>query len=251
MNSRRNIFALIVAVAVPVGLLLFVPKTLDYLNLSRKASHTIRIPQKMFAEGTRQIVNRRNEKVIDTIYHTVPNYKFATQSGDSLALDSLRGSIYVANFFFATCPGICPKLSNSMEKVQASFIKDESLKLLSFTVDPEKDTMKALRKYADDHDAIPGKWYFLRGSQQDIAHLAAKGLYVTAKPDEDGGPETFVHSEKLVLVDWDGNIRGYYSGIDTASVSKLMGDIVLLLRASEQGFSFRKQKETTKGLLQN
>ena len=205
-----------------------------------------RAPHKQYGTGVVERVNEKGEKVFDSTYRVIPNYKFQTQSGDSLELDSLHGNIYVADFFFATCPGICPKLSNSLERVQQAFVREGNFKLVSFSVDPAKDSMPALRKYAAVHNAIPGKWYFLRGSKDDIFGLASKGFSLTAKDDEDGGPEAFIHSEKLVLVDQSGNIRGYYSGVDTNRVNQLLGDIVLLLRDTEDGFSFDKKTSKSK-----
>jgi protein SCO1/2 len=203
-------------------------------------------PHKQYATGVTESVNEKGEKIPDSTYRVIPNYKFQTQSGDSLELDSLHGNIYVADFFFATCPGICPKLSNSLERVQQAFVRESNFRIVSFSVDPAKDSMPALRKYAAVHNAIPGKWYFLRGSKQDVFDLASKGFSLTAKDDEDGGPEAFIHSEKLVLVDQSGNIRGYYSGVDTNRVNKLLGDIVLLLRDTEDGFSFDKKTSKPK-----
>ena len=199
-------------------------------------------PHKQYAIGLDSSVNDKGEKVYDSTFRVIPNFKFQTQSGDSLELDSLHGNIYVADFFFATCPGICPKLSNSLERVQQNFVKDNNFRIVSFSVDPAKDSVPALRKYAALHNAIPGKLYFLRVSKQDIFDLAKTGFSLTAKDDEDGGPEAFIHSEKLVLVDQNGNIRGYYSGVDTNRVNKLMADIVLLLRDTEDGFSFDGKK---------
>jgi protein SCO1 len=196
-------------------------------------------PHKMFATGVRHITNHKGDKVIDSTYHIIPNLKLQTHNGDSLELDSLYGNIYVADFFFATCPGICPKMSRSLERVQEAFVKDRNFKIVSFTVDPVKDTLEALRSYADRNNAIPGKWYFLRSSKEDIFKLARDGFFITAKDDEDGGPEAFIHSEKLVLVDQSGHIRGYYSGVDSNRVRQLMGDIVLLLRETEKNYSFR------------
>jgi len=203
-------------------------------------------PHKQFATGAIESVNEKGERVMDSTYRVIPNYKFQTQSGDSLELDSLHGNIYVADFFFATCPGICPKLSNSLERVQQAFVRESNFRIVSFSVDPAKDSVPALRKYAALHNAIPGKWYFLRGSKQNVFDLASKGFSLTAKDDEDGGPEAFIHSEKLVLVDQNGNIRGYYSGVDTNRVNKLLGDIVLLLRDTEDGFSFDKKNDKPK-----
>jgi len=238
MNDKRlRILALGVVLVMPVFfLLIFQPLS----RVPRPKS-----PSKMFAEGSKEVSDDKGGKKLDSVYHAIPNFKFQTQNGDSLELDSLRGNIYVADFFFATCPGICPKLSNSLEKVQQAFIRDHNFKIVSFSVDPVKDTLQALRRYADLHNAIPGKWYFLRGPKQDVFKLAASGFKVTAKDDEDGGPEAFVHSEKLVLVDQSGNIRGYYSGVDSNRVRKMMGDIVMLMKETEDGFSFDK-KSTVK-----
>lgn len=239
MNSKQiRIFALAIVILLPL-LFFFLFKPLSKVPRPKA-------PPRLFSQGVVETVNENGEKVLDSVYHVIPNFKFQTHNGDSLELDSLRGNIYVADFFFATCPGICPKLSASLERVQQAFIKDRNFKIVSFTVDPAKDTIEALRRYADLHNAIPGKWYFLRGPQENIFKLAYDGFFITAKPDEDGGPEAYIHSEKLVLVDWNGNIRGYYSGIDSASVKKLMGDIVLLLRYTEKGFNFKEQKKTSK-----
>ena len=90
-------------------------------------------PAKMFAEGVVEATNLKGEKIMDSVYHVIPDARFETQSGDSLDLDSLRGNIYVADFFFATCPGICPKMSNSLERVQealAALPGDEELEEL-------------------------------------------------------------------------------------------------------------------------
>lgn len=242
MNEKRlKILALGVVLVMPVFFLLV------FQPLGKIARP--KAPAKMFATGTTPSTNAKGEKGLDSTYHKIPDFKFQTQSGDSLELDSLHGSIYVADFFFATCPGICPKLSNSLEKVQQAFIRDKNFKIVSFSVDPAKDSIEALRKYAGLHDAVPGKWYFLRGKKDDIYSLARDGFYVTAKDDEDGGPEAFIHSEKLVLVDQEGNIRGYYSGVDSTRVQKLMGDIVLLLKQTEDGFSFDQKKVKAKQTL--
>jgi protein SCO1/2 len=237
-ESRYKLFALGIVIVLP----------LFFLLVFRPLSKVPRpkTPPKLFPTGVVEQLNEKGETVIDSVYHVVPNFKFQTQSGDSLELDSLRGNIYIVNFFFATCPGICPKLNAQMERIQKNFIHDTQVKLISISVDPDRDSVQALRRYSQDRDAIPGKWYFLRGSKSDVFKLAEQGYFVTAKDDNTGGAEDFMHSEKLVLVDWDGNIRGYYSGLDSNRVSTLMGDMVLLLRYIEKNFSFRKQKPNEK-----
>ncbi len=174
----------------------------------------------------------------DTVYHTVPNFSLTTQFGETLVFDSLEGSLRIVDFFFTTCPGVCPKMTNQMQRIQKNFIKDEKVKLISISVDEARDSVAALKAYADVHNAVPGKWFFLRGGKQEVFDLAQKGFFVTASDDE--GPEDFLHSEKFILVDWHGQIRGFYNGLDSNSVNKLMGDLVLLLRDTEKGYSFRK-----------
>lgn len=240
--KTSNKTALAIAFILPILLAVFVPRILQWMNLSREQNQYIKMPEKMYAIDTVQLVDHEGKMVVDSVYHRVPNMKFQTQSGDSLELDSLQGNLYVLNFFFATCPGICPKLSHSMERVQDAFIKDEKFKIVSVTVDPDRDSVPALRSYADGHNAIPGKWYFLRGSKADVSELAGKGLYITARPGDPGDAEAFVHSEKMVIVDWDGNIRSYYSGIDSVSVNKMMADLVLLLRSKDRKTTFSGQK---------
>src|SRR5690606_12928210 len=154
-------------------------------------------------------------------------------------LDSLAGTVYVADFFFASCPGICPVMTNQLKRVQTAFIKDQNFKILSFSVDPERDSIAALREYAKNNEAIPGKWFFLRAEKSDIFSLAKDGFFLIAK-DNPGQAEAFLHSEKMTLVDAEGNIRGYYDGTDSTSVNKMMSDIVLVLRQYEKNYSFRK-----------
>jgi protein SCO1/2 len=236
MNQKNlKIFALGIVLILPVFFLL-VFKPLSKVPRPKA-------PHKMFATGIGETTNDKGDKVMDSTYHIIPNFKFQTHNGDSLELDSLYGNIYVADFFFATCPGICPKMSNSLERIQEAFVRDRNFKIVSFSVDPARDTLEALRRYANQHNAIPGKWYFLRNSKETIYNLAKNGFFITARDDEDGGPEAFIHSEKLVLVDQKGNIRGYYSGVDSNRVSQLMGDIVLLLRDTEKGYSFDKKNK--------
>lgn len=247
MNRRTKIIGIILALAFPILLVPFARWYVSEMKLSREKNRP-HPPAKMFAQGTMDIVNIYGEKERDSVYHTVPDLKLETQSGDSLELDSLRGNIYVADFFYATCPGICPKMNNSLERVQRAFIKDDNIKIVSFTVDPARDTMNVLRHYANEHDAIPGKWYFLRNSKENVYKLARDGFFVTARENPDGGADAFSHSERLVLVDQQGNIRGFYSGVDSESVNKMMGDMVLLLRENDHGYSFADQKKLTKKL---
>ena len=231
-GSTIKIIALVTVIAVPAFFLL----------LFRPLSKVPRPhpPHKLYPTGeVNAYKDEKGKQVYDSFYHEIPNQVFTSHEGEKFELDSLRGQVYVADFFFATCPGICPVMTKQLERVQNAFIKDHNFKILSFTVDPAKDTLSALREYARNNNAIPGKWYFLRTEKEDIFKLAKDGFFLVAK-DNPGQAESFLHSEKLTLVDAEGNIRGYYNGVDSNSVNKMMGDIVLLLRDLEKNYSFRK-----------
>lgn len=223
MNPRTRFVAILAVLIIPMSLFFFFRNKLGDVPRPKP-------PRPMFAKGL-------NEKG-DTVYHLIPSFKLQTQLGDTLVSDSLLGQIYVVDFFYTTCPGVCPRMSNQMERVQKSFIKDNKIRFVSISVDENKDSVPALKAYAEKHNAVPGKWYFVRGSKQEVFDLAQKGFFVSAMDDKN--PEDFLHSEKFILVDYNGNIRNYYNGLDSNSVNQMMGDIVLLLKDIEKGYSFRK-----------
>lgn len=184
-------------------------------------------PEDERAEKLRPMYSTGLDVKGDSTYHTIPNYRFANHLGDTTDLDEMRGNYYVADFFFTTCPGICIRLSDQMERVQEGLKDEDKVKLLSFSVDEVKDTIPALKAYADAHGAIEGKWYFFRGSTADIFNLAKSGFFVAAEEEKE--PGDFMHSEKLILVDDNGHIRGYYNGLDSVEVDQLVSDVKFLL----------------------
>lgn len=231
-KSNLSILALLLVIGAPVFFfLVFRPLS----QIPRPLS-----PPKYYPIGAKVRVDDAHQTWIDSLYQTIANDTFTTQTGDPLVLDSLRGNIYVADFFFATCPGICPTLTRHLDTVQKYFIKDANFRLVSFTVDPDKDSVPALREYAKNHGAVTGRWYLCRASKEKTYKLANESFHLIAKEDQEDGPEAFIHSDKLVLVDYNGVIRGYYNGTDSNSVNRLMGDIVLVLRETERTYSFRK-----------
>jgi protein SCO1 len=163
----------------------------------------------------------------DTLYHTIGDFKLISHTGDSLSLQNLKGKIFIADFFFATCQTICPEMSMQMKRVQEAYRDDNEILLVSHSVNPVQDTVEALAAYATEYEAIPGKWFFLTGDKPQIYDLARKSYFITAM-EGDGGPGDFIHSEKLVLVDKEGRIRGYYDGTDYEDVNKLIDEIKVL-----------------------
>lgn len=171
--------------------------------------------------GEKSVVNS------DTIYHTVGSFNLTNQHGEQVTELTTKNKIYVANFFFATCQSICPEMSGNLVSVQKAFEKDDSLLILSHSVNPMHDTVEVLKEYAARYGAIKNKWHFLTGNKKQIYTLAAKSYYVNALED-DGSAEGFLHSELLVLIDKQARIRGTYDGTNKAEVAKLIDDIKLL-----------------------
>jgi len=172
------------------------------------------------------------DEVVDTIYRHIPAFNLIDQNGKKIDQSVVKNKIYVADFFFTRCGTICPKLSSQLTRVQDIFRDNPDIVFLSHTVDPEYDTPEQLKVYAQKYEAIPGKWYFLTGNKAEIYDLALHGYFLPAidKNVRDGKPdETFIHSQKLVLVDKEGIVRGFYDGTDKKDVDRLVLEIRVLL----------------------
>lgn len=163
----------------------------------------------------------------DTVYHTIGNFSLTNQFGETITEQTVKNKIYIADFFFATCQSICPQMSSNLVDVQKAFEKDDSILILSHTVNPLHDTVDVLNKYSLSYKAIKGKWHFLTGNKKTIYDLAKNDYLVNALED-DGTPEGFLHSELFLLIDSQGRIRGMYDGTDKVQVAKLITDIKLL-----------------------
>lgn len=173
--------------------------------------------------GEKKIVND------DTVYHTIKPFLFINQYNENVTEQSTEGKVYVADFFFASCQSICPQMSSQLTHVQRAFEKNDSVLILSHTVNPLHDTVEVLNDYAIQYGAIKNKWHLLTGNKKDIYDLAKESYLVNALQD-DGTPEGFLHSELFVLVDAKKRIRGYYDGTDSLAVVKLINDITLLTK---------------------
>jgi cytochrome oxidase Cu insertion factor (SCO1/SenC/PrrC family) len=161
-------------------------------------------------------------------FGTVPIFQLTNQDGQPFGSAQLLGKIWIADFIFTTCPGPCPMISTRMSELQKPLQKTD-VHLVSFTVDPAKDTPEVLRGYAEKLQAQSGRWDFLTGPQSVIYELSRDGfkLAVSDGREELGTP---VHSTRMVLVDRHGNIRGYYDATEPDAVTKLVADTSHLLR---------------------
>lgn len=166
------------------------------------------------------------------IYWSVPNFQLVADNGKTFSSERLKGKIWVAEFFFASCAGICPIMNQNMTEVQKAFADNPDVLILSITVDPKTDTPEVLREYRQNFNAMDGKWFFLTGDKKAIYQLARHGFKVAAEevpPKEEGSPTDFIHSDRFVLVDRQGRIRGFYNGTDKKQVQKLIAAIKRLL----------------------
>jgi protein SCO1 len=161
-------------------------------------------------------------------YGTVPAFELVNQNGQRFGSAQLAGKIWIADFIYTTCPGPCPMISSRMSELQKPLEKSD-VHLVSFSVDPEKDTPQVLRGYAEKLQADHARWDFLTGPKSAIYKLSHDGFKLAAS---DGGDEQGIplHSTRMVLVDRHGQIRGYYDATEPDAVTKVLADTNHLLR---------------------
>ena len=167
----------------------------------------------------------------DTIYHTIADFSFVNQYGDSVTNKSLDGKIYVADFFFTTCPSICPTMHRNMLTVYNEFKSMPDVKIISFTIDPKHDSVAVLKTYAEKLGIAGDSWFFLLG-QKEKTYQLSKSFLVTM-PKEDA-KERFIHDGYFILVDKQKRVRGSYDGTDPKQVEKLIADIKTLKAEPDQ-----------------
>ena len=161
--------------------------------------------------------------------HHVMDFSLTNQDGAIITQADYDGKIYVTDFFFTRCPSICPIMSNNMEKLQETFKDDDRVKLLSLSVTPELDSVAVLKKYALKHKANVSKWNITTGDKRHIYNLARKS-YFAVVDEGDGGIQDFIHTPNFILVDTQRQIRGIYDGTRQEEITRLVGDINLLLK---------------------
>ncbi len=160
-------------------------------------------------------------------YHSIADFKLVNQNGDTITQNTYADKIYVADFFFTTCPSICPVMTANLAEVQDEFKDDNEVLLLSHSVTPEIDSVAQLKKYAVEKGVIDQKWNLVTGDKKQIYELARKS-YMAVMDDGDGGAYDMIHTENFMLIDKERRIRGYYDGTNKEEVEKLIRDIEIL-----------------------
>ncbi|MDA0194845.1 MAG: SCO family protein [Bacteroidetes bacterium] len=171
--------------------------------------------------------------VIDTIAHSIAEFKFLNQDSVWVTNSTFNDKIYVADFFFTSCPSICPIMKSQLIRIYDKFENEERLKLVSYSIDPEYDTVAVLRDYANALGVSSDRWHFLTGDKNEIYDLGEISYMVAAAEDEES-PGGFLHSGAFLLIDGQRRIRGVYDGTVSDQIDELMADIRILLKENEK-----------------
>lgn len=224
--SQKAFLALCVAILLPL---------ISYFIVKAASADAISMPPHFYPEYVKDTVINGKAKS-DTVWHQVANVTLTNQLGDQVSLDSLRGRIVVADFFFTRCPSICPHLTRNMKGLQDALkMKDVTKRIdtsfvhfVSFSVDPKRDSAEVLRQYAARFGVNADVWWLLTGDKKTIYDFALDEVKLGLT---DGGTvdSNFIHTERFVLLDKKGVVRGYYNGLDSVALSNLAEDITLLM----------------------
>jgi len=161
-------------------------------------------------------------------YHRISDFSLTNQNGKTVTQNDFKGKIYVADFFFTTCPTICIAMTDNLIKVQEKIKNNPNVMLLSHSVTPKMDSVAQLKKYALEKGVIDNKWHLVTGDKKVIYELARKS-YLAVKEDGDGGPFDMIHTENFILVDPESRIRGFYDGTDLNEIDRLLEELDWLM----------------------
>lgn len=213
-----------------LGIALFLP-LVSYWLVKGVGQDAAQMPRKYFADS---VVEKRVDGKIsfDTVWHQIPNFKFTDHLGETVTGNDMEGRIWVVNTFFTRCPNICPGLTRNIRKMQQSFenpkrkrFGDTSIvSFISLSVDPERDSVAALKKWADRFNVNSDNWRLLTGPKKEIYDLLLYDFKLSAQ-DGEGIDSNFIHTEKVMLIDKNRVVRGYYNGLDSAGMANLAKDI--------------------------
>jgi protein SCO1/2 len=189
--------------------------------------------KKLPIAGEKTVVQRMvdGKPVYDTLDHQVPDFKFYNQEGTEVTEALVAGKVYVADFFFTSCPTICPRVKANMKKIYDKYKHKKDFLMLSHSIDTKHDTIARLAWYAQKMNVGTPCWHFLTGKYKDMTKMAL-GYLLSAMEDKDA-PGGFDHSGAIALIDRNRHIRGFYDGNDPEKVEELIKDIAILLREKE------------------
>jgi len=161
-------------------------------------------------------------------FHKIPDFRLVNQLGDTITQKTFADKIYITDFFFTSCPGICLKMTGNMLKLQEEFIADEDIALLSHSVTPSIDSVAVLKAYADKQKVVANKWHLATGDKTEIYKLGRHEYFVEHDLGIPKDINDFLHTENFLLIDKNKHIRGIYNGLNRASIAQLITDVKAL-----------------------
>lgn len=205
-----------------------------YFIVKNKSEKAVVMPRHYLFDSVESKI-KKGKRVIDTVWHRLKDFHLVNQENKPVSWDSLKGKIVVADFFFTRCPTICPGLTRNMKRLAESIhngakVGDKTNRLvhfLSFSIDPERDSVERLKYWADRFQVNPENWWLLTGNKSVIYDFILNELKIGVE-DGAGVDTNFLHTDHFVMIDSNRHVRGYYHGLDSASLAKLSADLVLL-----------------------
>jgi protein SCO1/2 len=223
--NKKALYAVMLAMLAPL---------VAYFIVRQKSEQAVAMPAHYLPDSV-TTTTKKGKQVSDTTWHRLGDISLTNQDGKTITWESLKGKIVVADVFFTRCPTICPAMTSNMKRLAGSVhngkrVGDKTNKLVHFvsiSIDPERDSVERLKKWADRFQIDPAQWWLLTGNKQEIYNFAINEMKMFAE-DGKGVDTNFIHSDKFVLIDSNRHVRGYYDGLDSASLTKLSSDLVLL-----------------------
>lgn len=169
------------------------------------------------------------QRLTDTLYYQIPAFELMNQDSALVTEQQLNNKVYVAYFFFTSCPATCPIMTRAMDRVYQSVGQDPAFHVIAHTIDPKRDTPEKLKSFALDNGVYHSNWDFLTGTTEYIYELGMNGYYLSMG-QHDEAPGGFIHSSRFILVDRNRHIRGMYEGTDAGEVTKMIRDIKGMLK---------------------
>jgi protein SCO1/2 len=228
--NKKALYAVMIAALIPL---------VCYFLVKEYSDRTILMPRHYLADSVTTHV-RKGKQYVDTVWHTLPPISMTNQLGKKITWADMKGKVIIADFFFTHCPTICPPLARNMKWLQESInnsqrVGDKTpdfLHFLSFSIDPERDSVFQLKAWANRFQINPEQWWLLTGDKKQIYDLAINDMKIGVV-DGEGVDTDFIHTDHFVLIDTNLHVRGYYHGLDSSALGRLSNDIILLTKEKD------------------
>ncbi|HEX6914798.1 MAG TPA: SCO family protein [Chitinophagaceae bacterium] len=230
--NKKAFFGILIAILIPVT---------GYLIVKYTSERATVIPRRYYVDDVFEGV-KDGKRFSDTVWHRTANFRLVNQFGDTVELYDLQNKIAVVDFIFTRCPSICPPMTKNMRKLQSSFathkagrqvIDSSIVQFISISIDPERDSPRALKAFADRFGVNHDNWWFLTGNKQEIYDFALNEMKL-GLVDGEGVDTAFIHTPRFVVLDKNFLVRGYYDGLDSTALGQLAHDVGLLMLEKDQ-----------------